>query len=574
MKKFLTFLITICLLSGLLLQAQDQDKTYNDRISIPAISFSSDGRYMAIGGSAKIYDLALGAVDFRTIEKDSEAQGDYAFNVLISPDDRTMLVTKFKQLEIWDLQSRKLNKKIRDASLAVKAVCFSTDGQYIIYLRKNGEIVFINASTLTESRRLKSPAKIPTALTPSPDGDKLFIGTRGGILIAYDFRNGGFTPKRISEKLIYNISFPRTGDYFAVSTEDGKVWLGKYPSLELVRSWQANKPGYTPIAFHPTGSYIASGGEDKNITVWKIPDCSKEYQYNDAHKMALLALAFSPDGTTLASGSLNKFLGGDGASTRSFKASPYLSASTKKNVEPSPVTIAPSKVIKPGPAKQKRLALVIGNSSYPNAFLANPENDAREMKDILLQYGFDVLEYANLSQTRMKMAMDEFGDKLKNYDVGLFFYAGHGIQSKGYNYLVPIDANIKSEEQVEYDCVQADRILALMEASGTDVNIIILDACRNNPFERSWTRSATGKGLAFMNAPKGSLIAYATAPGSTASDGSGKNGLYTSALLESIRIPNINILQVFQNVRVIVSEKSDGRQIPWESTSLTGDFIF
>jgi len=105
MKKFLTFLITICLLSGLLLQAQDQDKTYNDRISIPAISFSSDGRYMAIGGSAKIYDLALGAVDFRTIEKDSEAQGDYAFNVLISPDDRTMLVTKFKQLEIWDLQA-------------------------------------------------------------------------------------------------------------------------------------------------------------------------------------------------------------------------------------------------------------------------------------------------------------------------------------------------------------------------------------------------------------------------------------------------------------------------------------
>jgi len=85
----------------------------------------------------------------------------------------------------------------------------------------------------------------------------------------------------------------------------------------------------------------------------------------------------------------------------------------------------------------------------------------------------------------MKMAMDEFGDKLKNYDVGLFFYAGHGIQSKGYNYLVPIDANIKSEEQVEYDCVQADRILALMEASGTDVNIIILDACRNNPLREA-----------------------------------------------------------------------------------------
>jgi len=196
------------------------------------------------------------------------------------------------------------------------------------------------------------------------------------------------------------------------------------------------------------------------------------------------------------------------------------------------------------------------------------------MKNVLVQYGFDVLEYENLTQAQMKKAMDEFGNRLKNYDVGLFFYAGHGIQAKGYNYLIPVDADLKSEEQVEYDCVQADRILALMEASGTDVNIIILDACRNNPFERSWTRSSSGKGLAFMNAPKGSLIAYATAPGSTASDGSGNNGLYTSALLESIRIPNINILQVFQNVRVIVSDKSEGRQIPWESTSLTGDFIF
>jgi WD40 repeat protein len=151
MKKLLMFLNIFCLMSGFILHGQEQDKTFNDRISIPAISFSSDGRYMAIGGSAKIYDLALGAVDFRTIEKDSEAQGDYAFNVIISPDDRTMLVTKFKQLEIWDLQIRKLKKRIRDANLAVKAACFSPDGQYIIYLRKNGEIVFINASTLTES---------------------------------------------------------------------------------------------------------------------------------------------------------------------------------------------------------------------------------------------------------------------------------------------------------------------------------------------------------------------------------------------------------------------------------------
>ena len=224
---------------------------------------------------------------------------------------------------------------------------------------------------------------------------------------------------------------------------------------------------------------------------------------------------------------------------------------------------------------QKKIALVIGNGNYIAGMpLANPENDAKAMKTALQSVGFTVMEYENLDQSQMKKAMDDFGIKLKSYDVGLFFYAGHGIQAKGYNYLIPVDAKLQSEQQVEYDCVQADRILALMEASGTKVNIIILDACRNNPFERSWTRSATGKGLAFMNAPSGTLIAYATSPGSTASDGSGNNGLYTSAILESIKIPNITIIQMFQNVRSIVSQKSSKQQIPWESTSMTGDFYF
>jgi Caspase domain len=223
---------------------------------------------------------------------------------------------------------------------------------------------------------------------------------------------------------------------------------------------------------------------------------------------------------------------------------------------------------------EKRIALVIGNGTYNASILANPENDAKAMADVLQKLGFTVFKFENLDQGNMKRKIDEFGEKLKGNDVGLFYYAGHGIQAKGYNYLIPVDAHLKTQEEVDYDCVRADRVLSLMESSGTKVNIIILDACRNNPFERSWTRSATGMGLAFMNAPKGTLIAYATAPGSTASDGSGNNGLYTSAILQSILIPNITIIEMFQNVRNIVSGKSDNEQIPWESTSMTGDFYF
>lgn len=223
---------------------------------------------------------------------------------------------------------------------------------------------------------------------------------------------------------------------------------------------------------------------------------------------------------------------------------------------------------------QKKIALIIGNGNYMSGMLANPENDAKAMKIVLENLGFTVMKYENLKQNDMKKAIDEFGASLKNHEVGLFFYAGHGIQSKGNNYLIPVDAELISEEEVELDCVEANRILAKMEASGSKVNIVILDACRNNPFERSWTRASNGKGLAFMDAPGGTLIAYSTSPGRTASDGSGNNSPYTTAILESIRIPDITIIEMFQNVRSIVSQKTGKQQIPWESTSLTGNFYF
>jgi len=225
--------------------------------------------------------------------------------------------------------------------------------------------------------------------------------------------------------------------------------------------------------------------------------------------------------------------------------------------------------------QEKRLALVIGNGEYEyGGELTNPVNDANSMEQVLQAVGFDVIKYENLDQKMMRQAIDNFGSLLKNYDVGLFFYAGHGVQAKSFNYLIPVDATLVSEEDVEYNCVRADRVLGKMEAVANKTNIVILDACRNNPFERSWTRSPTGKGLAFMNAPTGSLIAYATSPGNTASDGSGSNGLYTSALLTYIIEPNITVIEMFQRVRTLVRLNSDGDQIPWESTSLEGNFYF
>lgn len=226
-------------------------------------------------------------------------------------------------------------------------------------------------------------------------------------------------------------------------------------------------------------------------------------------------------------------------------------------------------------ANQKRLALVIGNAHYQNvSALKNSVNDARAIASSLRNLGFEVIESEDVTQAQMKQAISAFGQKLKGYDVGLFYYAGHGVQAKGVNYMVPVEADLKAEEEIEFDCVAADRVLAFMDAAAAKVNLIILDACRNNPFARSWQRSAGGGGLAMMDAPKGSLIAYATSPGRTASDGESANGLYTSALLKFMRNPSLTIEQVFKQVRNEVSDKSGGGQIPWETTSLTGEDFY
>lgn len=224
---------------------------------------------------------------------------------------------------------------------------------------------------------------------------------------------------------------------------------------------------------------------------------------------------------------------------------------------------------------QKRLALVVGNSNYENGgSLPNPVNDAKAISMALQSVGFEVMSYENVTQKELKMAINSFGQKLKGYEVGVFYYAGHGIQNKGMNYMIPVEADLQTEAQVEFDCVAADRVLAYMDAAQVKVNVIIMDACRNNPFERSWNRSANGNGLAMMNAPTGSLIAYATAPGRVASDGTGSNGLYTSALLKYLGDPKLTIEQVFKKVRTEVTEKSMGAQVPWETTSLTGDDFY
>ncbi|MCP4409236.1 MAG: hypothetical protein GY807_16075 [Gammaproteobacteria bacterium] len=220
----------------------------------------------------------------------------------------------------------------------------------------------------------------------------------------------------------------------------------------------------------------------------------------------------------------------------------------------------------------RRVALVIGNGNYDLAPLRNPVNDAQDIAATLRRLGFDIILSKDADLKAMEDAIRRFAVQLRRAEIGLFYYAGHGVQVKGGNYLIPVGSDIQAEDEVRYKSVDAQFIVDKMQSSGNSMNIIILDSCRDNPFARSFRSS--NRGLASMDATRGSIIAYATKPGGVASDGSGRNSVYTKHLLRNILISGLSIERFFKQVRIAVLGETDGQQVPWESSSLTNDFYF
>ena len=224
------------------------------------------------------------------------------------------------------------------------------------------------------------------------------------------------------------------------------------------------------------------------------------------------------------------------------------------------------------PVIGKRVALVVGNTHYGgHNSLRNPENDAHAMAKALQGLGFEVLMCTDRSNQEMDEDIEDFGKKIENADVALFYFSGHGSQVQGANYLLPVGFDGHSEGDIKYEAVDVDRVLDTLRDAKSHGNIVILDACRDNPFSKG-TRSIT-TGLAKLATPEGILIAYATAPGSTAEDNpNGANGLYTEELLRQIKVPDQRIEDVFMNTGSAVRKLSDGKQVPWKSSSLEGTF--
>ncbi|CAG37171.1 hypothetical protein DP2442 [Desulfotalea psychrophila LSv54] len=223
---------------------------------------------------------------------------------------------------------------------------------------------------------------------------------------------------------------------------------------------------------------------------------------------------------------------------------------------------------------QKRIALIIGNSDYRIRSLKNPVNDAKDFSRTLSALGFETIIKVNADQEGFEESVRKFGKKIRGDTVGLFYFSGHGVQYEGRNYLIPIGAmpKISSPDHLKYKTVDVGYVLGVMKHANNGLNIVILDACRNNPFQ-SFARDM-GDGLSRVSDADGCLIAYSTAPGKVALDGVGRNSPYTGSLIELMKYPNLPVELMFKKVREKVKKQTNGKQSPWYEASIDGDFSF
>ena len=223
------------------------------------------------------------------------------------------------------------------------------------------------------------------------------------------------------------------------------------------------------------------------------------------------------------------------------------------------------------PDNRRRFALVIGNDSYSSLpVLSNAVNDSKAMSEALKQANFEVSYYKNLSKRQMEEALNNFSKKLGKDDVGMFYFAGHGIQADSRNFLIPVSENVKKSSDVPFEGVDVDRVMASLRDSRNSLNIVVLDACRNSLD----TRGGMSRGLTVTDAPQGSIVAYATSPGKTASDGDSGNSPFTKNLIRVMQRKGLKIEDVFKEVRVAVSRETNGEQVPQELSQLVSDFYF
>ncbi|SCW66510.1 WD domain-containing protein, G-beta repeat-containing protein [Ancylobacter rudongensis] len=550
---------------------------------LSALAFSPDGNLMLTGGDDGT--LELRQVPSGRLVRRLDQHGDRVMAATFAPD-RGMAATADADrfVRLWDVASGAL-LHILDAGTGLPRALVFVPGTRLVAAGGDDKTLRVwnidSGAPVHRSRVDTSTATMGIGgLAVSQDGKALLAGTVHQARL--------IEPKSGRPVRDIDISAPSTlsrialsGDGRRIATAEGDGTLSVWEAGRGSEVWSTpgDRWSMLALAFSSDGRRVHSLHADRTL---RVADAATgrlitAARLTDREPDGFAAAAFSPDGQRAAFWEVGPevtlwSVDGEAAALPAAMVIPPASDA------PGPATVSPSAPAGslPSPAMGRRLALVIGNSAYRHVSpLANPQNDARLMESALREAGFEVTQVLDADLTQMRRALLAFGRALRegNVEAGLIYYAGHGVQVGGENYLVPVSAQIADEDEIPIETINANDMLRTLESAGSRINIVVLDACRNNPFARS-VRSAT-RGLAPVDAPRGTVIAYATSPGDVASDGEAGNSPYAAALAGAIReARGLPIESVFKATRRQVLAATGEKQVPWETSSITGEFYF
>ncbi len=583
------------------------------------LKFSSAGDLITVSASGDIKTFSSGAY----AEKNSSKFNAAPQLVSIDPTGQNLLALGKDGIEIFDMKASMMQTKIPFATPVKNPVFMGFDrfGQQLSVITETGQVLTWNPLNQRLVRELKLQSgeyagsrSVIHEASNNFGGDRFVVGMqevfipKGGfqgrnqperrnMLVYYDW-NSGQEVKRISVRYRPDemAQGPGASNLAYYSTDSKSIWLMNYERGEIMSSIKTPELP-NRIAFSENNELFAVGNVKGEVDLYYVerntpaeikiqsPGLDRSYA-SQTSSQEILKVKGMIEGTerinkVMINGAPAEydFNGGFSADVPLEPGKNKIrilaeNSEQKQIVKDFYVTYEPAKNApkKSGQASKggRRVALVIGNANYQHSNkLINTLSDAKAMEATLKELGFQVITILDGDYEKMKNAVFAFGDQINDVDISLFYYAGHGLEVEGTNYLIPVDADIQSALDVKQKSVPLPGILRTMEFTNEEgLNMIILDACRNNPFP---TGKRGGSGLARVNAPSGTLIAYATDPGSVASDGTGTNGLYTGVLVEQMKIPQ-RIEDIFMNTRNKVEELSKGNQRPWEEARLKGVF--
>ncbi|GGJ36166.1 caspase family protein [Deinococcus roseus] len=539
--------------------------------AVNALGLGPDGRQLitASGLTALVWNTGT-STPFKTLSGHAGTVSWVGF----SPDGKQVLTAGDYTLRLWDAQSGAALKTFAGHSDLISAATFSPDGKFLLSGSKDTTARLWSVNT-RETLKIFAGHKQPiTSVAFSPDGKQVLTGSEDSTARLWSVGTGE-TLKIFSghTRPVRVVAFSPDGKQVLTGSED-----------RTLRIWNA-QTGQQMAAYGVSSPHFRMG---KNGTVLAHQDCMSLQHIQPSTGTVLNEFPLgdrcfgnfvvSDDGRTLITDSgqiqdastLSVF--GFADPTQGFfqdSAQATLSA-PQQPADP----ILNTQATAPTKGLEKRVALVIGNANYQNAsLLENPLRDAKLIAQQLKQAGFEVLLASNVTKNSFDQVIRQFRQALSDADVGLLYYSGHGLQVSGVNRMVPVDAQLKALQDVDFETVTVDFVLDQMDQEYVRTKLIILDACRTNPFLKN-TRDLKNDGLAAMKASRGTLIAFATAPGMPAADGSGLNSPYARALGKHLLTPGLTVEQVFKRVRQDVLTETAGEQEPWENSSLLTDLYF